>query len=129
VSVKELKGITPLYQAELTKQLGAVLENWNHGNLYGMYLALQGLIALLNPQHQKDLLENDLSHIETEIGKAMKTSRIDLYQTRQAQRNSTVRVLRKNLYDLLLKVMQTLHEGRYLERYREFERGKAFGLE
>jgi len=127
LSVKELKGITPLYQTELTKQLGAVLGNWNQGNLFDMYVALKGLVALLNLQHREELLKNDVAHLEDEIERAMKTHRIDLYQTRQARRNSTVGVLRKNLYNLLLKVMKTLHDGKYLELYREYASGRELG--
>lgn len=118
MSVKELRGITPLFQTELNKQLGKVLECWNNGLLYEMHIALQGLIGLLNPEDSGPLLENDVVHIEKEMGNAMKQRGVDLYWTREMQRVGVVRVLRTNLFNLFLKVMALLHQKGYLELYR-----------
>lgn len=127
MSVKELKGITPLYQGELTKQMGKVLDCWNNGYLYEMYVALQGLIGILNPDDRKELMKNDLPHIEEELNKASKQRGMDLYWTREKRRNATLRVLRENLFNLLLKVMATLHEKGYLIQYKRYETGRELG--
>lgn len=127
MSTKELKGITPLYQAELTKQLGKVLDCWNNGYLYEMYVALRALAGLLNKEDNKELLGNDLPHIEKELNKASKQRGMDLYWTREKRRNATLQVLRENLFDLYLKVMTILHENNYLVQYKRYEKGRELG--
>jgi len=110
--------ITVTFQTVLNRNLIHVTDALNEGTLYRAFHCLRTTIGLLKEQHSKLLFENDLTHIGRELAKASKISRVDLYQTRRAKNSRTRRVLKENLFNLFLKLMEILHKHGYLEKKR-----------
>lgn len=108
--------VTPTFQSVLNRQLAKIMDAIDAGNLRAGYGMLKTLIATLNPKDSKKFMENDVAHIDAEIGEALKHKNIDLYQTRRIHVVSVNTILRKHLRTLFWKVMTRLHEGGYLEK-------------
>ena len=106
------------FEGVLAHNLIRLTDCLNEGNLWGAFLALKVLVGLLKPEDRKPLLENEVAHIDTEINKAMKITRFDLYWTRRTQNSAVARTLKQNLYNAYLKISNILHEKGYFERER-----------
>lgn len=112
---KTFRGITPLFQTELTRQIGKVTDAIDSGNFWVGYGSLKTLICMLNEKDGDEFLNNDIKHIVEEINEVMQRKKIDLYDMRHTQSHQTLNVLRRNLLLLFRKVMIKLHERGYLE--------------
>lgn len=115
MSKKVLKAITPTYQSLLVKQLGRVTEAMDADDPLDAFIKLRTLIMLLNPDHRKDLLNNEVHSIQQEIDKILGLKGTDLVQTRNLQRSRLRAMLSTVVLDLFLKVMALLHLHGYLE--------------
>lgn len=124
MSIKELKGITPTYQAVLNSQLKKVTDALDSGDVMDSFVKLKTLIGILNPKHRDPLLNNEVAHIQKELNKAVQQRGVDQYQTWLLHGSSTRSVLQRHLWDLFLKVMTQLHEGGYLELTKIIPKGR-----
>lgn len=114
---RELRGITPLLQAELTKQLGKVTDALDNDDLNRAFRCVKTLITISPPKVKMQVVA-DLDLVEAQIEKARCISRVDLKQTRTAQRFQITSILRKEIRPLFNLVMNLLYEGGYLEQYK-----------
>jgi hypothetical protein len=114
---KELKGITPILQSELIKQIGKVMDALDDNNLDRAFRCLKTLIQV-SPPKVKTKVVPDLDRIEKEIEKAKRIKGVDLYQARQLRKRRTIAILQMETRPLFDKVMHWLYEGGYLEIYR-----------
>lgn len=115
-NVKQLKGITPLFQAELTKQIGKITDALDDGNLNRAYNCTKTLIVMLNPTDSKQFWTNDVNHIEKKLNKVFKQKSVDSYQALRLQHSGKQKVLQEHVRSLFWKVMTQLHTGGYLEQ-------------
>ena len=113
---KESVFITPTYQAVLNKNLLEATEALNRGDVYHAFLIIKTIIIMLNPRDRDELMESHVKTIQVEVAKAMKTTGVDLYWTRNHRNRAVLKVLREHVYGLFEEVMSKLHEGGYLER-------------
>ena len=120
---RELRGITPLLQAELTKQLGKVTDALDNDDLNRAFRCVKTLITI-SPPKVKSQVTGDLDLVEAQIEKARRISKVDLKQTRTAQRFQITGILRREIRPLFNLVMNLLYEGGYLEITKVIPRGR-----
>lgn len=123
---RELRGITPLLQAELTKQLGKVTDALDNDDLARAFRCVKTLITISPPKVKMQVVP-DLNLVEAQIDKARTIRQVDLRQTRKAQKTRITSILRTEIRPLFNTVMNLLYEGGYLEQYKVFERGREIG--
>jgi len=86
--------------------------------MFGAYFSLKITVGLLKKSDRADL-DKKLESIEEQIKKAMKRHHIDLALARESKYKGVVQILRKNLYDVFLELMEVLHSKGYLEKKRD----------
>lgn len=114
---RELRGITPLLQAELTKQLGKVTDAIDDDDLLRAWRCLKTLVTISPPKVKKECT-SELDRIDKQIQNAQQQDGVDIYQKRQNRRKTVRHTLRMEVRPLFNKVMNLLYEGGYLEQYR-----------
>ena len=120
---RELRGITPLLQAELTKQLGKVTDALDNDDLARAFRCVKTLITISPPKVKMQVVA-DLDLVEAQIDKARTIRKVDLRQTRKAQKTRITAILRSEIRPLFNLVMNLLYEGGYLEIVKEIPRGR-----
>ncbi|MDH5690373.1 MAG: hypothetical protein OEY81_02955 [Candidatus Bathyarchaeota archaeon] len=110
--------LTPTFQAVLNRNLIRITDFFAEGNMFGAYFSLKITVGLLKKSDRADL-DKKLESIEEQIKKAMKRHHIDLALARESKYKGVVQILRKNLYDVFLELMEVLHSKGYLEKKRD----------
>lgn len=110
--------LTPTFQAVLNRNLIRITDFFAEGNMFGAYFSLKITVGLLKKSDRADL-DKKLESIEEQIKKAMKKHHIDLALARESKYKGVVQILRKNLYDVFLELMEVLHSKGYLEKKRD----------
>lgn len=108
--------VTPTFAAVLNKQLAKIMDAIDYGHYDSCYSMIKTLIISLNPTDSKELMANDVAHIDKLILASQRQTSMDSYQSKRNYYQKKEEVLRRNLRSLLWKVMQTLHNGGYLEK-------------
>lgn len=108
--------VTPTFQAVLNFNLLGIMESFNSNSPVQTYMRIRTLIFSLKQEHQKEFLENDLTHIDGLISRVLEVESVDLYQTRWRHAKAVRSILRANLPGLFQKVMALLHREGYLEK-------------
>lgn len=114
-TVRELRGITPTFQAVLNKQIGKTMDALDEWRLQDAFQSLQTLIDSLRPEDADPFLQNDLPHIEQQLRQTQDLYGTNIFRTNFTRRKAGQVILHKNLRDLFRQVMRVLHKGGYLE--------------
>lgn len=126
---EQFKGMYPTYQAVLNSSLGEVVEALNHGDLIASFRAVKVLLVVSPPKVKHECLPY-LRKIEDEILRATQTAEsegVDLKQRRVRRKRATLSILRAETIPLFNKLMNELHLGGYLEKFKTVRKGKFEG--
>lgn len=118
MSTKELRGITPIFQTALIKEIGKAMDAIDEGDLFKAYSILKTLAGSLKKKDKDALKQNEIAHIEKELSDVSRWRSSDFYQTDLVRNSKRDRILRENIRPLFEKIMEILHEGGYLELRR-----------
>jgi len=118
MSVKQLKRVTPTFQAVLNKQIGKAMDAIDEGNLEHAYAVLKTLIDALKPEDSDELLKNEVAHIDALLEKASQSRNPNFYMTLLETSSQQEQVLLQNIRRLFRKIMRILHQGGYLEIHK-----------
>jgi len=127
MSSKQLKGITPTFQQVLNKEIAKIMDAIDEGNVEQAYVCLKTLIGSLRLEDRDKLKKEMLAPIDAQLSKVGHSEAIDYYTGLLQASKQQENILYRNIRPLYEAVMGTLHEGGYLEVYRQFVDGTAIG--
>lgn len=119
--------LTVTFSAVLNHNLLLLTDALNRNDYYETYSREKTIILMLKKEDQKELLENDIAHVDHQLRRAVKIQGADLYSTRRQRKASVEAILRRNVRTIFHKIMLTLHAKGYLEKRPVKPRAKGFG--
>jgi len=126
MSAKPLKWITPIFQQLLNKQVGKIMDAIDEDKLLEAFVASHTLVGALNPSDRDRLLREYILPIKKQLERAG-NGRLDFYVAGVGASNQQREILRRNIRPIYTAIMNTLHEGRYLEIRQQYVVGHELG--